>query len=727
MTREGRSIGPGSPLNPFASRARTRDLVEQLPVVVYVDSDELHAGSTLYISPNVEKVIGHPASAVMSDPDLWDRAMHPDDRARVWELWENAWRDGAPFRAEYRFQRPDGDEVWIRDSSMIVRSEEGQRVAWQGVVEDLTAEKRSEEDVRTSEARYRALVERVPAVVYEMDHDDERRTLYVSPHVEQVLGYSRAEWLSQPDIWIELLHQDDREVVLAHHDRHSETGEPWDLEYRLIANDGRVVWVQDRATLISGHDQGKAAWHGVMIDVTTEHDAREMLLLHKEDLELRVAERTNELQEINELMSLEIGERRRMERELRNLEERYRSLVENMPGIAYVWDVLPGEHRRSLSYVSPRVREMLGYEPDGWEPCDRVHPHDQARVAEAADRSAATGEPFRMEYRFLASDGNVVWVLDHASLITRTEDGRPDSFHGMMLNISARKEAQRKAEAAEDRFRTITERGPVVAYSYELDPDDAAGNPSIRITYLSPQVADLVGFSVDHWFDEPLIWFEMMHPDDRERIAQQAQAIWRTGEPWSYHYRMIRSDGEVIWLLDTGGMLERDPLGRPWRFQGVLLETTEEQEERARLEASERGQREALAGALAVPWSERFDPETGDDRFTYIGPQALEVFGFTPDELLAERRHFARMLHPDDRDRVAASEVRSADTGLWEETYRILRPDGEVRWISSYGRRVTEQGEIPEIWHGVALDITMFRDRRDGAQALDVADPQQLT
>ena len=725
-TRDSK-IGPGSSLDPFATRERTRDLVEQLPVVVYVDTDELHGSSTLYISPNVERVIGYSAAAVMADPDLWERSVHEDDRARVDETWEDAWTRGKPYRVEYRFRNADGEEVWIRDSAVIVWSEEGDRLAWQGILEDLTAEKRSEEVLRTSEQRYRALVERVPAVVYEMHPDDERRTLYVSPHVEEVLGYTRAEWLNQPDIWIELLHADDREVVLAHHDRHSETGEPWDLEYRLIASDGRVVWVQDRATLIRGHDPGTAAWHGVMIDVTAEHDAKEMLLLHKEDLERRVAERTNELQEINELMSLEIGERRRMERELRSVEERYRSLVENMPGIAYVWDVLPGEHRRSLSYVSPRVRDMLGYEPDGWAPCERVHPHDQARVAEAVDQSAASGEPFRMEYRFLASDGRVVWVLDHASLITRTEEGRPGSFQGMMLNISARKAAQRKAAAAEDRFRSITERGPVVAYSYELDAIHDDAEPSIRVTYLSPQAADLVGFPVDHWIEEPLVWFEMMHPDDRERIAGHTQVIWRTGEPWTYRYRMIRSDGEVIWLLDTGRMLERDAAGRPWKFQGVLLETTREEEERTRLEASERGHREALSGALAVPWTETFDPETGDDRFTYIGPQALEVFGFTPEELLAERKHFPRMLHPDDRDRVAAAEADSNDTGLWEETYRILRPDGEVRWISSYGRRVTGPGETPELWHGVALDVTASRDGPGRDDSLGVGEREQLT
>ena len=228
--------------------------------------------------------------------------------------------------------RTDGEEVWLRDSSVLVLSEEGHRLEWQGVIEDITSERRAEQEIRASEARYRALVERVPAVVYEMGPDDERQTLFVSPHVEQVLGYTRDEWLDQPDIWIELLHVDDREVVLSQHDRHSETGEPWDLEYRLIANDGRVVWVHDRAILIGGLERGAAAWHGVMIDVTTEHDATEMLLLNKEDLERRVTERTNELQETNELMSLEIGERRRMEGELRTVEERYRQLVENLPG-----------------------------------------------------------------------------------------------------------------------------------------------------------------------------------------------------------------------------------------------------------------------------------------------------------------------------------------------------------------------------------------------------------
>jgi adenylate cyclase len=446
----------------------------------------------------------------------------------------------------------------------------------------------------------------VPAVVYEMGPDDERRTLFVSPHVEQVLGYSRDEWLDQPDIWIELLHADDREVVLAHHDRHNETGEPWDLEYRLIASDGRVVWVHDRAILIRGGEPSADAWHGVMIDITAEHDATEMLLLHKEDLERRVAERTNELEETNELMALEIGERRRMEGEVREVEERYRRLVEGMPGIAYLWEVGAEADVRSFTYVSPRIQDVLGFSPEEWDASERVHPHDVSRVAEAVERSVRTGKSFLMEYRYLAKDGRVVWVLDHASLIARSDTGGSSSFQGVMLDITGQKEAESKAAAAEDRYRTLTERGPVVAYSYELIYADHDPDPRIHVSYVSPQAAELVRYPVEDWLNDAAAWIEMVHPDDRERVAAITTRNWRTGEPWMTRYRMIRSDGTVIWLLDAGRSLDRDDRGRPRAFQGILLDITYDEEPCWRAPSRSRGRRRSspIRGSSATRTSD---------------------------------------------------------------------------------------------------------------------------
>ena len=692
-------------LDPFSAPTRTKELVEQLPVVVYVDSDD-RAPLTLYITPNIERLLGYPRERFLEDRELWKRLMNPDDRQRVRGIRDRSWERGSPFRAEYRMVHADGSEVWIRDSSMLVVSDEGQRLAWQGVILDVTEEKRSGREAKTSEARYQALVESVPVVVYEMDRDDERRTLYVSPHVEHVLGYSRDEWLDQPDIWIELLHADDREHVLAAHDLTNDTGGPWDLEYRLIASDGRVVWVHDRASLIGGTPDQPAEWHGVMIDVTAEHEAKEMLLLHKEELERRVTERTNELREANELMSLEIGERRRMEKELRDARGRYRSLIEDVPGIVYTWEVAPDGPTRSFSYVSPQVQDLLGFSADEWDPSARIHPHDRARVMAALEETRATGAALGVEYRFLAKDGHVVWILDRASLIARTPEGAPTTLQGVMLDVTALKEAQSKAEQAEDRFRALTEAGPVVAYAYELIRQPGIWPPQIELTYMSPQMADVVGYEPERLMADPGEWRALLHPDDRDAAVAEFERSWRTGIGWNVRYRLIRKDGVVVWVRSFGRMLARDDQGQPWRFQGVLFDITAEHEELSRIRSAEEAQRSALEGVRAIPWSEEVHPDSGLERYRYIGPQCLELLGYSSEELMAESKHFPRMVHVDDLPAVRASMVSAAETGVWNAGYRVVARDGSLRSLHSFARRVTPDGAVPELWHGITVDVT---------------------
>ena len=194
--------------------------------------------------------------------------------------------------------RPDGEEVWLRDSSVLVLSDRGHRLAWQGVIEDITTR---------AACRGRDPTHRRPAIERSSSGCPRSSTRWgrttnarrcSSARTSSRCSATReANGSISPTSGSSSFTPTIERSSSPHHDRHSETGEPWDLEYRLIASDGRVVWVHDRAILIGGRERGAAAWHGVMIDITAEHDAREMLVLHKEDLERRVAERTNELQE----------------------------------------------------------------------------------------------------------------------------------------------------------------------------------------------------------------------------------------------------------------------------------------------------------------------------------------------------------------------------------------------------------------------------------------------
>jgi PAS domain S-box-containing protein len=120
-----------------------------------------------------------------------------------------------------------------------------------------------------SEEKYRHLVEQSTQVTYIDAIDDTSTSLYYSPQVEKMLGYTLEEWLSNPNKWMETLHPDDRDRVKAYHLHSNETGEAFHTEYRLIARDRRVVWVLDDAVIIRNHEE-TLYWQGVLQDIT-EH------------------------------------------------------------------------------------------------------------------------------------------------------------------------------------------------------------------------------------------------------------------------------------------------------------------------------------------------------------------------------------------------------------------------------------------------------------------------
>jgi PAS domain S-box-containing protein len=683
-----------------------RALVEQVPAVVYLDRYD-RGRHTTFTSPRVTEMIGIPPQWWTDDPELWQRVIHPDDLERVRAEVERCIAETRTLDIEYRWSHVDGHDVWVHDTCSPVMAEDGSVDYWLGVMLDITEQRLAEQRLLASERRYRALVEQVPAIMYEMGPDDERRTLFVSPHVEAILGYERQEWLDQPDIWVELLHPDDRERELAAHDRHNETGEPWQREYRLIASDGREVWVHDQAQLV--HDAEGSRWLGVMLDITPQKDAEELLRLAKDELEMRVLTRTAELEDANEMMSLEIGERRRIEGQLREAETRYRLLLEDLPAAVYSWETNwedDPEPADTALYTSPQLERILGFPREEWHTPgfwqERLHPHDRDRIIPLAEHTIETGEPFSAEYRYLAADGRVVWVLDRATLRTRDRHGRPRLFQGVMLDITELKNAEAKALEAEERFRRVAERGPFVVYQFELEYTEP---PTTHLKYLSPSASELLGVAPSLWEDGIEAWFGMMHPDDVERMTTLALQAMRSGGPWRYVFRMIAADGRIVWLLDRGQAIERDDHGRPTFFQGVMLDVTEEAEVHAELESSEAVYRSVVETMPAVPWTEVVDPETGRGRYRFIGPQVEEVFGYTPEQLLMEPDHFFRLVHPDDRERTKAASDRCDATGEpWDEFYRVTHRDGSVHWIFSYGRRTFENGK--PVWHGISIDVT---------------------
>ncbi len=154
--------------------------------------------------------------------------------------------------------------------------------------EERNERRRAEEALGRSEERYRTLVEQIPAVTYiqePIESSNPKAVTYMSPQYETMLGYPAESEVVDEKHWLRTLHPEDRERVLAEEVRTDETGEPFEIEYRIIAKDGRVVWVRDQATLVRDEEGRPLYWLGVQYDVTEQRRAEDALR------EVREAER----------------------------------------------------------------------------------------------------------------------------------------------------------------------------------------------------------------------------------------------------------------------------------------------------------------------------------------------------------------------------------------------------------------------------------------------------
>jgi PAS domain S-box-containing protein len=174
-----------------------------------------------------------------------------------------------------------------------------------------------EERFRRAEARYRTLVEQLPAVTFMAALDAGDNELYVSPQIETLLGFSQKEWLEDPILWYRQLHPDDRARWHSEFAQTCAVGSHFRAEYRFLARDGHVVWIHGEAQVIRDERGNPLYLQGIAFDITGRKQAEEALRRANDELERRVSERTAELARANTVLQQEIRVRESVEGELR--------------------------------------------------------------------------------------------------------------------------------------------------------------------------------------------------------------------------------------------------------------------------------------------------------------------------------------------------------------------------------------------------------------------------
>jgi PAS domain S-box-containing protein len=506
---------PHPPPDPSGSEPQLRHLLRDLDAIVWV-FDTANA-AWAYVSDGSRRLLGYAPDTWLADPTFRTERLHPEDRERVEGAFAHATAGGASFDETYRMRASDGSWRWLRDIGNV------RDATLRGVIVPSTPAVTGDRP----DDRFRSVVEHLNAIVYleEMPSADHAgQMLYVSPQVLDILGFTQEEWVADPVAWSRQFHPDDRDRVQAVYQRIERTGEPFRAEYRMFARDGSIKWFRDEAIVVRNGAGAPLYWQGVMFDITEEHETRSRLDAS---------------------------------------EERYRTLVEQIPVIVYR-EAATGDAMQVV-FINSRVEAILGITPAEWIAdssvwIEAIHPEDRARVEEENRRSDETLSPFLVEYRMIARDGRVVWFRDEA-ILQLDEHGEPEYWQGVMMDITARREAETGLAEAESRYRALVEQLPAIAY---IDPVDRRGT-----VYISPQTEAILGYSPEEWYADAELWQRIVHPDDRDRpIAQGADQTSAT-------YRMIAKDGREVWIHDQSRPVY-DDAGSVVYWQGLLLDVTDQ-------------------------------------------------------------------------------------------------------------------------------------------------------
>jgi PAS domain S-box-containing protein len=238
-----------------------------------------------------EELIGAPVEVLV--PERF-RAAHVAHRARfIAQPYARAMGKGQRLWGRHK----DGREFRVEISLSPLESDSGLLVI--SAIRDVTERERVLEELRKAEVRYRTLVQEIPAVTFMASLDGggaEPNELYVSPQIEDLLGFSQKEWLEDPVLWFRQLHPEDRERWNQEFAPTVARGEPFRSVYRFVARDGRVVWVRGEARVVKEGDR-PLYLQGVAFDITAIKQAEEELRRLNQTLDERVKERTAEAEQ----------------------------------------------------------------------------------------------------------------------------------------------------------------------------------------------------------------------------------------------------------------------------------------------------------------------------------------------------------------------------------------------------------------------------------------------
>jgi PAS domain S-box-containing protein len=597
-------------------------------------------------------------------------AVHPDDRPAIAHAAAYAFWTGVPQVTSYRLREPDGSYRWTE-----LRAEPGY-----GVSVDVDAMVSRPDDRWTVAESLGETVQAVQAAkVIESLHgkawafDATGKFTYVTPAAQIAIDMAledlnrrlgEREFIDGGEVgWMRGVHPDDVDGAAATLRHCLKTGEPWNIEYRMLRATGHYVWHRISARPTRDGEGRITGWFGTSIDIDVY---------------------------------------KKTEAALREREKHLEQLIDTVP--AMIWSM--SAEGRPI-YLNRRIMEVTGATLDTVKASDgslslkkMIHPNFWELAEKTFARSVATGAPYDIKYLQHRAGGTYRWTQTRAEPL-RDEAGKIIRWYGVSVDIHDLITTQTELNLRKQELTRLIDLVP--SFLWRLTPTGAPNFFNRRfIDFLGIDDGDLEQSRTERYAAALKV---AIHPDDASRVWAEIKDCLSSGRPYAMRYRLRRHDGVYRWmdgraeplLDDDGGIIQ---------WYGLSHDIDDQLRVEEALRESERSLRQLVETLPALIYCAAPNGEP-----IYRSEKLGEFLGFGLGDKDAEGRTrltgtLEAIIHPDDLPDVKEKYGRSLATGApYAMKHRLRRADGEYRWVETRTAAMKNvEGEIVQ-WNGICFEI----------------------
>jgi PAS domain S-box-containing protein len=507
------------------------------------------------------------------------------------------------------------------------------------------------------------------------------------------LGYSRDEIIGKRKV-TELLICEEVEAFQEKFSRFLKQGCLKDIEVRMICKDGTVLPVLLSATAIQD-SEGNVVTRASFFNITERQQTEEALRQANEELEVRVTQRTTELIEVIDRLQRELFQRERVERALRQSEERWQLAIRGTNDGIWDWNIKTDE-----VFFSTRWKEMLGYEDQDIETSsndwrERIHPDDLERVTQFYQDHITGKTPFYVnEHRLRCKDGTYKWILARGQALW-DEAGNVIRMTGSHTDISDHKRAEEALQESQEQLQAILDNSPAIIYLIDTEN---------RYLLVNRRYENLFNTTQDQVVGKNL--YEIWTPELAEVYVKNNRQVIEGRIPLEVEEFAPHEDG--LHTYSTIKFPLYDASGVPYAVCGISTDISDVCDELRLRKIAEEERAKLIAILEATP--DIVGTVNLDERIHYLNSAARRIFGIGDND---DANYTIADVQPDWSYEIVRNEGISTAMreGVWMGEAAFLShdgreipvsklivahksPDGSVNMFSMIARDITQQKQI---------------------------------